>query len=82
MLLFFLWCRLAKPFWDQNQKPADVSADEEKDAVIDCIAHGTPKPTITWGINGVNLKSKLPRRFYFHYWFRFLIDFFNICFKY
>jgi len=48
----------AAPYWRQNKVPTDVEVIEDDPAEIDCLADGSPRPTIEWYINGVPIHGK------------------------
>ena len=47
----------AQPYWAAGKAPSDITVVEESNVEIDCQVHGTPKPNMTWFINGENVKG-------------------------
>ena len=45
---------VASPYWRHGSPPSDMMVDDEAALDVECRAHGRPKPTITWSINGTN----------------------------
>jgi len=51
-------CVIAVPYWRPNSRPVDKQVDEDDSVEFECQADGSPKPNITWYINGQSVDSE------------------------
>lgn len=48
------------PFWSEGRSPSTIQTEEESSVEINCLAHGTPTPNISFLFNGVPFEEMPP----------------------